>query len=150
MMLYNAMISFSKSRKEILMSDIPPAVSRAYLRRFVIAGVAYTALVSITAVILRQDFPESMVVRALISVLPVLPVMYGMVAYLRFLRGIDELQRRIHLEGVGFSLAMTSIITLTLGFLERVGIETLSMIWVMPLIIVLWSIGLAVANRRYS
>lgn len=132
------------------MSELPSAVSRTYFRRFLIAGIGYTALVIATGYILRQDDPESMVARAVISVLPVIPVMYAMFAYLRFLRGIDELQRRIHLEAVGFSLALTSIITLILGFLERVGIETLGMVWVMPIIILFWSFGLAIANRRYS
>ncbi len=132
------------------MSDRSTPVGRTYFRRFVIAGVTYTVLVIGTGFILRQDDPEALAARALISVLPVLPVMYAMFAYLRFLRGIDELQRRIHLEAVGFSLALTSIITLILGFLERVGIETAGMVWVMPLIIVLWSVGLAIAQRRYS
>jgi uncharacterized membrane protein len=132
------------------MSDIPPAVGRAYTRRFAIAAVLYTMLVIGTGYILRQDESQSIVARGLISVLPVLPVMYGMFAYLQYLRGVDELQRRIHLEAVGFSLALTSIITLALGFLERVGIETVGMVWVMPLIIALWSLGLFIANRRYS
>jgi hypothetical protein len=132
------------------MSDIPSEVGRTYIRRFLIAGFTYTVLVIGTGFILRQNDPELIIARAVISVLPVIPVMYGMFAYLRFLRGVDELQRRIHLEAVGFSLALTSIITLTLGFLERVGIQTLGMVWVMPLIIMLWSLGLAIANRRYS
>jgi hypothetical protein len=132
------------------MSKIPPEVGRTYFRRFIVAGVVYTLLTLARGFLLRQNAIDSTAVQALISVLPVLPVVYAMFAYLRFLRGVDELQRRIHLEAVGFSLALTSIITLTLGFLEDVILQPISMVWVMPLIIVLWSLGLAIANRRYS
>lgn len=35
-----------------------------------------------------------------VALLPVLPIAYGIWAYTSFLRGIDELQRRIQLDGL--------------------------------------------------
>jgi hypothetical protein len=63
---------------------------------------------------------------------------------------MDELQRRIHLNAVGFGFGATAIITFTYGFLELVGFPAISYIWVLPLMTALWGVGAVVATRRYS
>ena len=88
--------------------------------------------------------------RYLVALLPVLPVAYGVWAYARFLRGIDELQRRIQLDGLAFSVAGTGLLTVTWGFLELAGLPRLPVLWVFPILIWLWGIGAAIASRRYQ
>jgi hypothetical protein len=69
---------------------------------------------------------------------------------LRELRRMDELQRRLQLEALGFSFAGTAILTCSYGFLEGLGYPRLSMFTVWPILAVLWVIGLAFAHRRYQ
>ncbi len=79
-----------------------------------------------------------------------IPIGFALRAYLIFLNGADELQRRIQLNGVAFAAGATGMVTLTYGFLENAGFPTLSWIWIFPMIIAFWGIGSAVAERRYK
>jgi hypothetical protein len=69
---------------------------------------------------------------------------------IRLFRGLDELQRRIQFEGMAFSFLGTCVITLTWGFLQNAGLPQADVIWVTPLLIALWGIGLGIASRRYQ
>ncbi len=84
-----------------------------------------------------------------VAVLPVVPLGLAMMAFLRFLNRMDELQRRIQLTAVAFSLAAVIMVTVTYGFLENAGLPRLSWIWIGPMAIGLWGLSLAVATRRY-
>jgi hypothetical protein len=68
---------------------------------------------------------------------------------LREMRRLDELQRRIQFEAIGFAFAGTAVLTFSYGFLEGLGYPRLSMFAVWPVLAVLWAIGLALARRRY-
>jgi hypothetical protein len=87
--------------------------------------------------------------RALIAVAPVVPTIFALFAFVRFLGRMDELQRRIQLEALGFGFGATAILTFAYGFLENAGLPRLSYIWVLPAMVALWGIGGAVAARRY-
>jgi hypothetical protein len=91
-----------------------------------------------------------MVLRYLIALLPVAAIGYGMLAYMRFLRGIDELQQRIQLSGLAFAVGGTGLITAAWGFLELAGLPHLPMVWVFPILVWLWGLGTALAARRYQ
>jgi hypothetical protein len=89
--------------------------------------------------------------RAPVALLPVIPAIFALVAYLRFLSRMDELGRRIQLEALAFSSGVTGFVTFTYGFLEEnAGFSHLSYIWVFPLMIAMWGIGGAIASRRYA
>ena len=82
--------------------------------------------------------------------LPVIPSAFAMWAAIRFFRGLDELQRRIQFEGVSFAFLGTCLISLTWGFLQNAGLPHADVIWVTPLLIILWGLGLGIASRRYQ
>jgi hypothetical protein len=88
--------------------------------------------------------------RDLIALSPILPAAATAWVVLRELRRMDELQRRIQLEALGFSFAGTAILTFSYGFLEGLGYPRLSMFTVWPLLAVLWIVGLVLARRRYQ
>lgn len=69
---------------------------------------------------------------------------------LRELRRMDELQRRIQLEALGFAFAGTALLTFSYGFLEGLDYPKLTMFTVWPVMAVLWAVGLAMARRRYK
>ena len=88
--------------------------------------------------------------RDLIALCPMAPAAAVAWIVLRELRRMDELQRRIQLEALGFSFAGTAILTFSYGFLEGLGYPKLSMFTVWPILAVLWVVGLVLARRRYQ
>jgi hypothetical protein len=88
--------------------------------------------------------------RDVVALSPMLGAIAMAWVILRELRRMDELQRRIQLEALGFSFAGTAILTFSYGFLEGLGYPRLSMFTVWPVLAVLWIAGLLLARRRYQ
>ena len=120
---------------------------KQYRRAFIGAMLVYSLVLVIAVSIVNRigDSPW----RFPVILLPVIPLLVALWAFLRYLRQLDELQRRIQFEGFAFSLGMTAFVTVTLGFLERVGFPQIGMIWVAPMLIAFWGIGVSLAARRY-
>jgi hypothetical protein len=123
------------------------AAARRYLAEFGGAMTVYVLLLLGTAWLLNR-FPYG-AWRYAIAVLPVLPVILVLWAVQRFVARMDELQRRIQLEGVLVACIGTGVLTFTYGFLEGVGLPHLNWTWVLPLMFALWGIGVGLAGRRY-
>lgn len=81
--------------------------------------------------------------------LPVVPAIIAMRAFTAAIGTLDELQRRIQVEALAFSLGGTILCALTLGFLELGGFVKLNMVWLIVIAIGLWGIGLFLSGRRY-
>lgn len=122
--------------------------ARRYAVEFGGAMAAYVVVLFVSILILQNV--DTGVLRYLVAVLPVVPAGFAILAYLRHLRRLDELQRRIQLEALAVSFAASALITFTVGFLENAGVPRPSWIWVAPLMIGLWGLGSFLANRRYS
>ncbi len=123
--------------------------ARRYMRQFIPAMIAYS-IVLVAAMWLLDRLGDGSLWRIPVAVLPMIPIGFALRAYLIFLNGADELQRRIQLNGVAFAAGATGMVTLTYGFLENAGFPTLSWIWIFPMIIAFWGIGSALAERRYK
>ncbi|MEW6405636.1 MAG: hypothetical protein AB1649_27900 [Chloroflexota bacterium] len=125
--------------------------TKRYLRQFIYSMIAYvlTLIPSIMLITMYSDMPinPSIVVTALA---PVIPVVFMIVFFLRYLSQIDELQQRIQLLAIGFAAGTTGLLAFTYGFLENIGFPSISMIWVFPAMVFLWGIGLAFISRRYQ
>jgi hypothetical protein len=121
--------------------------TRRYLAEFGGAMTLYVVVLLGTAWVLNA-YPEGQW-RYAVAVLPVLPVVLVLWAVQRAMARMDELQRRVQLEGVVFASVVTGVVTFTYGFLEGVGLPHLNYIWVLPFMFALWGIGTAVAGRRY-
>ena len=92
--------------------------------------------------------------KMVVALAPIVPIIFGGYAFVALLRQLDELQRRIHFEAFGFSIAITgiatfSLATFSLALLERAGYPILNLFWVLPMLIAFWGIGGALARRRY-
>lgn len=122
--------------------------SKRYLKEFLPAMAAYTAMVPISIWLLRGQ--EHSPLRFVYAVLPVIPSAFAMWAAVRFFHGLDELQRRIQFEGLAFSFLATCLITLTYGFLENAGFPRLNWVWIVPILILSWKLGLVIAGRKYG
>ena len=122
---------------------------KQYRREFFSAMAAYVVVV-IVSITLINISPSTAWWRAPLALAPVIPAIFGIIAYMRFVGRMDELQRRIQFEGIAFGFGVTGILTFSYGFLENVGFPHFNLLWVFPLMIALWGIGLGVAARRYA
>jgi heme/copper-type cytochrome/quinol oxidase subunit 4 len=122
-------------------------VMKRYTRAVLAAILAY--VIAVPLVIYGLEQMGDSVWRYGVAILPVVPVALGVRAFLHMLEGIDELQRRIQLSGIAFAAASTGLITFAYGWLEVAGLPSLPLLWVFPLMIALWGVGLALANKKY-
>jgi len=122
--------------------------SKTYARDFTISIIAYVIIIIVSRLILDNlgDSPW----RYPIALLPVVPVVFLVIAFLRYLSGIDELQQRIQLQAVGFAAGTTGLLTFAYGFLELMGFPRFSTFLIFPMMIMLWGIGLSYFSRRYQ
>lgn len=127
--------------------DFNPAMM-TWIRRFIITMTTYVMTIFISAWLLDQV--QGDLERAFIAILPMLPVLYGIRIFTQTLGRLDELQQRIQLEALAISMGATGAITFTLGFLESAGFATLSLIWVFPMLIAFWGVGVWVTTRKYN
>jgi len=84
-----------------------------------------------------------------LAVSPVLPAAAVLVAFVRFFRAVDELEQRMHLEGLAFAFGASALATFAYGFLEGAGFPHLNWTFVWPVMGMFWGIGTALARMRY-
>lgn len=118
-----------------------------YFKEFFAALIAYMVALMLSVTLLVHV--ESQMFRSILALLPMVPGFAMCWIVLRQLRRVDELQRRIQLEAMGFAFAGTALITFSYGFLEIAGYERLSMFLIWPLMAILWIAGTIIGNRRY-
>lgn len=124
------------------------SASRLYMKEFGTAMAAYV-IVLIVSITLINMSPNSAWWRIPLALAPIIPAIFAMIAYMRFMGRIDELQRRIQFEALAFGFGSAGILTFSYGFLENVGFPRISWLFVFPLMIALWGIGGALASWRY-
>ncbi len=110
--------------------------------------MAVYAIVLVASIYLTEGM-DGGPLKMVVALAPTVPIIFGGYAFIALLRQLDELQRRIHFEAFGFSIAATGIATFSLALLGRAGYPTLNLFWVLPMLIGFWSIGGALARRRY-
>ena len=122
--------------------------SKRYARDFTATMIAYVIIIIASRLILNniEDSPW----RFAIALLPVIPVIFLILAFLRYLAGIDELQQKIQLQAIGFAAGTTGLLTFAYGFLELVGFPQFSTFFIFPMMIMLWGLGLAYFTGRYK
>ncbi len=124
------------------------ANNKRYIVEFLSSMAAYSIIVVVSMRFLRGH--EHTPLGYAIAFLPIIPSVFALLAFLRYFRGLDELQRRIQLEAVSFSFLATCLITLTWAFQQNAGLPRFDVSWVAPLLIALWGIGVGIAKRRYE
>ncbi|MGN6512532.1 MAG: hypothetical protein ACTHKZ_03035 [Lysobacteraceae bacterium] len=129
-----------------------PEQRRRYLREFLPAMALYVVAVVASVTLLKRT--EEPVLRALVALMPVPPVAFAMRALVRRIRAADELQRQIELEAVSVATLLVSLGYLTAGFLQKARVidvdASAAMIWVFPLVCVVYGFAKILVNRRYA
>ncbi len=91
--------------------------------------------------------------RVAVALLPLLSGLLYVRTLWRWMRGLDEMQRRIQFEAVAFAALAMLFIALTVDLLQLGGfIGSLRFGWegYFAFTFFLWTAGLALANRRYQ
>ena len=91
-------------------------------------------------------------VRVALVILPLIPSLGYMFCVVRMLRRVDELQRRIQLEAIGFAFAATVILAMTVDLLEQAKLlPAIHWGWsgLVVAMALLWGVGNVMASRRY-
>jgi hypothetical protein len=122
--------------------------SKRYAREFIIAMIAYGIVIIISRLTLNSTGETPW--RFVIALLPLIPVLFLITGFIRYLSGIDELQQRIQLQAIGFAAGTTGLLTFAYGFLELEGFPSFSTFFIFPFMIMLWGVGLAYFSRRYE
>lgn len=128
------------------------AAGRRYLRALWPALAVYSLSLFASIFLIRRGI-ESVPLRGLVAVLPVLPIGWMMLAALRYLREVDELQRRIETEAIGAASLLVSLVYFAGGMLQKAKVIDLdagiAMIWVFPLLCATYGIAKMILTRRY-
>ena len=119
------------------------------MREFALAMSVYVIAIFLSVTLINQT-PSGSILRILWAVVPIIPILFALAAFLRYLSGIDELQQRIQLYAIGFAAGAISLLTFAYGLLENVGLPALPLIYVFPATIALWGLALVYFTRRYK
>ncbi len=125
---------------------------RRYIRAMWPILIGYSLILFFSGWMLKRGI-ESIPLRALVALLPVLPLLLLLRVALRYLRETDELQRRIEIEAIGIASLLVSMVYFGGGLLVQAKVLDLQagvvMIWVFPLVMVFYGIAKFFAVRRY-
>ena len=123
------------------------AARRRYTRELLIALLAYGILLVATILIVRAN-PDA-TWRYAVAPLPMIPGTCMTLVWVRYYRGMDELEQRMALEALAFAFGGTALITFGYGFLDAAGLPRISWWWVWPVMASLWIIGGLLARKRW-
>ena len=139
-------------RREQSQDAATRALSARYLREATPALLAYVAGAGLSIVLLeRVDAPA---LRALVALLPLPAIAIVLRATARYIRDLDELQRRIELEALALGSVAIAFAYLTAGLLHGAGVikvsATSAMLWVLPSLSLAYAIAKRVVVRHYD
>jgi hypothetical protein len=123
-------------------------VVRPYLLLRVVAGSAlFLALVGLLTsfIATHPDSPW----RSLAAAAPMLAIVIAVVAALSSVRGMDERSLRMHLEALAFAFLTSLVWVSTCAFLGFANIAALRLSLFMPVMVLLWVVGIATSLWRY-
>ena len=144
-------VGFLRAKLPAACDTAQPALRQRYLREFIPAMTAYVVLLFLSLSLLKRvDEPA---LRAMIALLPVAPIALVIRAIMRFIRDADELQRQIELEAVSMATALVSLLYMAAGFLQLAKVIDVpagaAMIWVFPLVTLVYGLAKVAVMRRF-
>jgi len=124
-------------------------VDQANNKQFTLWCIAWAlAIVGATSLItFLEDLPKSLA--WLIALAPNALALLALLSYLRLLRMTDELQRKIHIEGLAMGFGAGWMFALGYMALESVGAPQMSLTGMIMVLTAGWMVGTFMAVRRY-
>ena len=128
---------------------LSPEARARWRRRFLTTALA-AAAVTIAAAFVAKQFPLRSPVRIACALVEGAATAAIIVASVRGIGRLDELQQRIQLQALAIAFAGTGVLATAYGFLVSAGLPDIdwgAVVW--PAMVALWVVGLIIANRRY-
>lgn len=124
-----------------------------YQRRTMIAMAIYIVMFLLLWPLARSAGTPWL--KAVYALAPVPPILYVIWLMARRVLAGDELEQRTHLIGLGVAAAVVSIFGIVTGFLAAAHVfssdwAASALVWIFPLLIVVYSAARAWAARRYG
>ena len=130
-----------------------PACNRVAAGLLWLAAATFIYLISLW--LLKHHSDWSPAARIAVTLAPLLPGIFYLRALLKSFWQMDELQRRIQIEALGFALAGTVIVLTTVNVFAAEGVKLvnypsgLGIGGVYMTAFILWSIGVSISTFRY-
>ncbi len=126
--------------------------ARRYMRALWPLMIGYSLALFASVWLLKRGI-DSTALRAMLALLPAIPLALLLPVGMRYLREIDELQRRIETEAIGFAAVLVSLLYFAGGMLQKAKVIALdagmAMIWVFPMTMLVYAVAKYIAVRRY-
>ena len=120
---------------------------RRYIFKLTGSLLAYAIVLGASLSFLKAH-PESSW-RIPITLAPVIPVVFMIIAVIRGVHQMDEMHKQIQLEALDFAFCATVLLSISYGFLENIGFPSVNWMFVGCGMVGLWGIGVAIASMRY-
>ena len=88
--------------------------------------------------------------RAVVALIPMIPGIFIATGIVRSIQQLDEMERKILLEGMSISFMATFILLISMGLLGAAGVQQLNGSYIALFMVVLWLIGKLWGHRRYQ
>lgn len=116
---------------------------KRYLKRFIAGIVGYGFMLPVT-IFLGKNIEAVLVVQIIFALLPVIPFLLAMSAYIANFKTMDEMWKKIQTQALLMTSMITIAISLSLGMLQVVGVLKLfSVFFLFPFMMVVWMICFA-------
>lgn len=113
-----------------------------------------SAVMAVACRAVLRNYTLSYGPRVVLSLVPVAAMSVFCVLAVKIVRGLDEMETRIHLEGALYGLLGTALLTMSTGLLSKEGIfppvtMAVAWPWLWTVAFLLWGAGTFIAGARY-
>jgi hypothetical protein len=109
------------------------------MRRIILSAIFFLVTLFASQWLLDQELEKSY--QVLVAIAPSIPGALLVFSIGSAIAQLDELQRRIQLEGIGIAFGASVIIFLSYALLVEVGIPQVNWMYIPLLMVLLWGIG---------
>lgn len=126
------------------------AATRRYLRHVFPAMGGYVLAIVALTIVTRADM--AVWLKALVALIPVLPMVWVVFSMWRFVRDSDELERRIQMESFYVTCGIVCLLSFAGGMLEIVEVVQIKagLFYVLPLMFLVYGLVHWITQRRYG
>lgn len=100
---------------------------------------------------ITESFTRWISLSGLFIALPLIPMGFALRVFVKGLNTLDDYQQHIQLQAFAISLGCTGMLSFSYGMLEAfAGARQISLIFVLPMMVFFWLVGVVVTKRRYQ
>lgn len=124
------------------------AARKRYATRFIASMSVYAALIVLMLRLVKRVDP--LWAKAILVLVPMVPILVALSEMLRFFASLDELERRVQFEAVTTAAILTCMLSFAWGLLELAGLPRLPVVMVLPMFCGIYGPAVWWATRKYA